>query len=80
MTQAEIRNELHKTIDQMDMPHLHQLREFVSKLAEKTSTGKPLRKGGFAKNKFILSEDWDSPETNKEIEHLFNDGPLFPED
>ncbi len=27
-----------------------------------------------------LDDDWDSPETNKEIEELFTNSKLFPED
>jgi antitoxin (DNA-binding transcriptional repressor) of toxin-antitoxin stability system len=32
---------------------------------------KPIRKGGFAKGKIHLSEDWDSKETNDEIAREF---------
>ncbi len=32
---------------------------------------KPQRRGGFLKGKIWLAPDWDSPETNKEIEDMF---------
>jgi prevent-host-death family protein len=35
--------------------------------------------GGW-KGKFWLADDWDSPETNKEIEKLFYESEIFPED
>ena len=31
------------------------------------------------KGKIHLSEDWDSPETNKEIEEMFEASEIFPE-
>jgi antitoxin (DNA-binding transcriptional repressor) of toxin-antitoxin stability system len=33
---------------------------------------------GSLKGKLALSEDWDSPETNKEIEELFENSEIFP--
>ena len=33
---------------------------------------------GSLKGKLELSEDWDSPETNKEIEDLFENSEIFP--
>lgn len=34
---------------------------------------KPRREGGFLKGKIWFAPDWDSPETNKEIENMFYD-------
>ena len=39
--------------------------------AVKWLSDKPIRQGGFAKDKIHLSEDWDSPETNDEIAREF---------
>jgi antitoxin (DNA-binding transcriptional repressor) of toxin-antitoxin stability system len=35
---------------------------------------------GSGKGKIWMADDWDSPETNDEIAHLFNDGPIFPDE
>jgi prevent-host-death family protein len=35
---------------------------------------------GSAKGKIWISEDFDSPETNKEIEDLFYNSQLFPDE
>lgn len=34
---------------------------------------------GALKGKIWLADDWDSPEVNKEIEKLFEEGEVFPE-
>ena len=44
-------------------------------------TSKPKRRLlGSAKGKIWISEDFDSPETNKEIEDLFYNSRLFPDE
>jgi antitoxin (DNA-binding transcriptional repressor) of toxin-antitoxin stability system len=35
---------------------------------------------GAGKGKIWMADDWDSPKTNEEIAHLFNDGPVFPDE
>lgn len=39
-------------------------------------TKKKKRKPGFFKGRIWLADDWDSPETNKEIEDLFYNSAL----
>ncbi len=34
---------------------------------------------GSLEGKRLLTNDWDSPETNEEISRLFYDGPIFPD-
>jgi antitoxin (DNA-binding transcriptional repressor) of toxin-antitoxin stability system len=34
---------------------------------------------GAGKGEIWLADDWDSPKTNKEIENLFENSPIFPE-
>ena len=38
---------------------------------DKSLSDKPIRQGGFAKNKIHLSDDWDSSEVNDEIAREF---------
>ena len=42
----------------------------VSKIASQLADN-PIRKGGFAKDKAIVSDDWDSQEVNDEIAREF---------
>ncbi len=42
-------------------------------------TQKP-RIAGLMREKLWMADDWDSPETNAEIERLFYEGDIFPPD
>lgn len=58
MTQNEIREELHKSIDQMDAAKLRQLRRWVAELMKKSS-GPEKRVGGKYKGQFKIKEGFD---------------------
>ena len=49
--------------------HLAQVVSVSKKVSQLADT--PLRKGGFAKDKVIVSDDWDSQEVNDEIAREF---------
>ena len=74
MTQNEIREELHKTIDRMDVVKLRRLRHMVADLMKTPPTpekNETLREGGFAKSKIHLAKDWNSKKVNEEIAREF---------
>lgn len=74
MTQNKIREELNKSIDQMDAAKLQQLHQLVADLMKASPVhgkDKALREGGFAKGKIHLAKDWDSQEVNEEIAREF---------
>lgn len=44
------------------------------------SAARPTRKPGAWKGKMNLADDWDSPQTNRLLQKLMEDGPLFPDE
>lgn len=76
MTRNEIKDELHKAIEQLDTPQLQELKRIASGMRPQSvptdTTEYPiLRTGGFAEGKIHLAEDWDSPEVKDEIAREF---------
>ena len=48
--------------------------------AEASATSMEPRKLGLLRGKMWMADDWDSPETNAEIERLFYEGDKHPPD
>lgn len=63
---------------EISRPNLPSLKLVVSN--DRPAQSRKSRAGliGSGKGKFVLSPEWDSPETNAEIEALFNESKLFP--
>jgi len=66
-------------IERPDKPRLKLVLSEPTSLLLPSSTPPRSDLLGSAKGRIWLADDWDSPETNREVEDLFENSVLFPE-
>ncbi len=61
-------------------PDDHKVRLVPVETLPTSTDAKEPRKAGLLRGKLWMADDWDSPETNAEIERLFYEGDKHPPD
>lgn len=83
MTAIELKTRVYQQIAQLNKKQLEKLYQLLEQEFNEgaSSTDKPKKRPlGFMKDKFWMTDNWDSDEVNEEIARSFNDGPVFPEE
>jgi len=68
-----------KEVQEGETVYLAKGNEVIAEVKPYTKKKKPFP-FGIWEGKFKLDDDWDSPETNKEIEDLFYNSKIFPDE